>query len=134
GPPDPVRAAARVDPLPQFLARGPALVARLALDADDVGRKPVAVAAAAAASVVGIGIGRPLAGGERLPVIVTESAGDARRQSGGVHGAQRVVELPLEAPVHATDHVILERHAGSFRGLRILPGEVVVEELYDGLD
>ena len=45
GPANSEFCAVRVDPLPQLLGCGPALRAGLALDADDVGSKSVAVTA-----------------------------------------------------------------------------------------
>src|SRR5205085_6203123 len=49
--PDPKFSLARIDPLPQLDGRGEARQTGFALDADEIGRKPVAVAAAAAAAV-----------------------------------------------------------------------------------
>src|SRR5262245_18998886 len=52
GPANAVLLAILVDPLPQQLGRDPAVGARLALDAHDVGRKSVSIAAAPAAAMI----------------------------------------------------------------------------------
>jgi hypothetical protein len=44
------------------------------------------------------------------------------------------VELQLEAGIHASDHVILEGHAGFLSSNRVLPGEVRDHVLDIGLD
>src|SRR5689334_8873465 len=122
--PDPELLLARIDPLPHLHGRCEALQTGLALDAHQIGRKPVAVPAAAAAAMIRAVARSLVAARDPLPVIVAECAGDAGHESGLVHRAQRVVELQLEAAVHAADHIVLERHAGALRRDRILPGEV----------
>src|SRR6185369_16695195 len=88
GPADAVALAVGVDPLPQLLGRHPALRARRAIDADDVGREPVAVTAAQAAAMIGA-VGRGLQpAGDRLAIIVAEGAGDPRRKSRLLGGVQ----------------------------------------------
>ena len=44
--------AVRVDPFPQILTRNPSLGACLTLDADEISRKPMAIAAAEASTMV----------------------------------------------------------------------------------
>ena len=99
-------------------------MAGLALDAGRIRRKPVAVAAAAAAAMKRAVARGLVAACDRLPVIVAEGAGDARHLSGVVHRAKRVIKLQLEAAIHASDDIVLERHAGPLRRDRIFPGEV----------
>jgi hypothetical protein len=70
-----------------------------------------------------------VAAGELLPVIVAESTGYPRRKSGLFHSAKRIMELSFEASIHASDHVILQRHAGFLRGFRILPREILGDVL-----
>src|SRR5262249_62321277 len=50
--PNPKFLAVRVDPLPQDFACDPSLLPRLALDAHDIGSKPVAIAAPPAPAMV----------------------------------------------------------------------------------
>jgi len=49
--PDPELLLARIDPFPQLFARGESRQTGLALEAHEIGRKPVAVTAAAAAAM-----------------------------------------------------------------------------------
>src|SRR6516225_4134756 len=114
----------RVDPLPQDFTPRPSLRTCLALDAHEVGRKPMAVAAATAPAMVRAVRRSLVATCELLPVIVAECAGYARRKPGVLHCAERIIQRPSETPIHASDHVILQRHADFLRGLRILPAEV----------
>src|SRR6516225_6367941 len=123
--PDPKFFFVCVDPLPQDFTPRASLGTRLALHAHEIGRKPMAIAAAAAPSMV-LAVRRSLvAVCELLPVIVAESAGYARRQSSLVHRAKRIIQFRSEVPIHASDHVVLQRHAGFLRGFRILPPEVL---------
>src|SRR5712691_11667289 len=87
------------------------------------------IAAAAAPAVVGAVASSVVAGCERLPVIIAKAASDARGEPGLVHRAKRMVELQFEAFIHASDHVIHERHADFLCRLRILPREVFVTSL-----
>jgi hypothetical protein len=66
---------------------------------------------------------------DRLTVVIAERAGYARRQPGLLRRVKRMKELQLEAPIHAADHIVHHRHAGFFRRLRILPREVLIDEL-----
>src|SRR5712691_1571455 len=50
--PDPELFAVRIDPLPQYLTGTQSLRTRCALDAHEIGRKPVAIAAPAAPAMV----------------------------------------------------------------------------------
>src|SRR5262249_46416780 len=114
---------------PQEFARNISLGTRRAFYADDIGCKPVAIAATKTPAVI-----RPVARGfqagcYRLSVIIAECAGYARRKPGLLKRAKRVIELHFEAAIHAADHVVLHRHAGFFRRLRILPGEILIDEL-----
>ena len=77
GASDPKLLLVRIDPLPQLFADGESLQTGLALDADEIDGKPVAVAAAAAPAVKGAVARRLVAACDRLPVIVAECAGDA---------------------------------------------------------
>src|SRR5262249_47323348 len=47
------------------------------------------------------------------------------RKSGLGHRAKRTIQFRSEVPIHASDHVVLQRHAGFLRGFRILPPEVL---------
>src|SRR5260370_26261841 len=38
-------------------------------------------------------------------------------------------ELQLKASIHASDHIVHQRHAGFLRRLRILPREILIDEL-----
>jgi hypothetical protein len=49
-----------------------------------------------------------------LPVIIGESAGYARRKADVVHRAKRIIQLPLEAPIHASD----QTEASPFQSLK----------------
>src|SRR5215469_5387214 len=132
--PDPKLFFVRVDPLPQDFTPRASLGTRLALHAHEIGRKPMAIATAAAPAMVRA-VRRSLdAVCELLPVIVAESAGYARRKPGLVHRAKRIVQLASEVPIDASDHVILERHAGFLRGFRILPPEVLRNVLRQSFD
>src|SRR3954447_9005236 len=51
-----------------------------------------------------------------------------------VYRAKRAIELQPEAGIHASNHVILKRHAGLFCRDRILPGEVTEHILGISLD
>src|SRR5262249_13129034 len=106
----------------------------LALHAHKINRKPMAIAAAAAPTVVRAVRRSLVAVCELLPVIIAESAGYARRKPGLVHRAQRIVQLASEVPIDASDHVILQRHAGFLRGFRILPPEVLINVLRQSFD
>jgi hypothetical protein len=44
-----------------------------------------------------------------------------------------MIQLQFKAPIHASDHVIHQRHAGFLCRLGILPREVLVNEPYDSL-
>ena len=48
---------------------------------------------------------------------------------GVVHCAKRIVEFQFEAGIHASDHIILHRHAGFLRRYWIFPGEVLDDVL-----
>src|ERR1700712_2091469 len=74
---DAVLSSVRVDPFPECFARIPSLIARGAVDADDISGQPVAITAAQTAAVI-----RPVArcfqaAGDPLTVVVAETAGDA---------------------------------------------------------
>src|SRR4029077_838769 len=83
----------RIDPFPEVFAGDISLIARLALDAHDISRKPVAIAAAGAAAVVRPVTRRLQAACDRLTVIIAERAGDARRQSGLLGCVERMKEF-----------------------------------------
>src|SRR6476660_3874235 len=65
---------------------------------------------------------------DRLTVVIAERTGYARRQPRLLRRVKRIKQLQLEAPVHASDHVVHHRHADFVRRLRILPREVVIDE------
>src|SRR3954451_21051443 len=132
--PDPKLVLVRIDPLPQLFTRSVSLQTGLALDAHEIGCKPVAVAAAAAAAMVRAIARSFLTGCDRLPVIVAECAGYARHEPSVVHRTERVIELQLEATIHASDYVVCERHAGSLRRYRVFPCEVAEDVLDDGFN
>src|SRR6516162_294357 len=94
----------------------------------------MAIAAAAAPSMVRAVRRSLVAVCELLPVIVAESAGYARRKPSLVHRAKRVVQLASEVPIHAADHIVLQRHAGFLCGFRILPPEVLGNVLRQNFD
>src|SRR5262249_6171519 len=122
---DPKLLFVRIDPLPQEFTPGASLRACLTLHAHKISCEPMAIATAAAPTMVGAVRGSLVAADELLPVIIAESAGYARRKPGVVHRAKRIVQLPSEFPIHASDHVVLQRHTGLLRGFRILPPEVL---------
>src|SRR3954469_5885788 len=70
-----------------------------------------------------------LAAGDRLPIVIAEAAGDPWRETGIVGCAHGSVELHSKTLVHAADDVYRHRHAHSFRRLRILPGEIFIDQL-----
>src|SRR6186713_2881763 len=51
-----------------------------------------------------------------------------------IHRAKRAIEFQLKAGIHASNHVILKRHAGFFCRDRILPSEVTEHILDISLD
>src|SRR6476646_2675702 len=121
---DPKLLLMRVNPLPQLLGGGVALRTVRAFDAHEIGRKPVAVPAAPAPAMVGAVARSLVAACDRLPIVIPKCACDARHMPRIVHRAKRAIELQLEAGIHASNHVILKRHASFFCRDRILPGEV----------
>src|SRR4029450_13091453 len=131
---DPKLLFVRIDPLPQEFTPGASLRTCLTLHAHKISCEPMAIATAAAPPMVRAVRGSLVAAGELLPVIVAESTGYARRKSGLFHGAKRIVELSFEGPIHASDHVVLQRHAGFLRGRRILPREILGDVLCQSLD
>src|SRR5205814_2446911 len=111
GPPDSELVAVAIDPLPQVFARAPSFGTGRALDAHEVGRKPTPIAAAQGAAMI-----RTIACGleaacNRLPVIIAEGTGDARLEPGRVQGAQKMIELDPKAPIHASNHILGNRHS-----------------------
>ena len=52
GPPDSKLLAVRIDPFPEVFTGDISLIPRRALDAHDIGRKPMAIAAARAAAMI----------------------------------------------------------------------------------
>ena len=68
----------------------------------------------------------------RLPVVIAEAACHARSKPGVVKRAKEAIESGFEASIHASDHVVLRRHAGFLCGLRILPCEIFIHELGNG--
>ena len=124
--------AVLVDPVPQRLARRLPQRARSAVDADDVGCKPVAVAAAQAAAMEGAVVGGLQPACDRLAIVVAECAGDAGRQAGLFGGEQQAEQPQLEFAIHAADHVVGYRHVGVFGGLRVLPAKVLIDHLRHG--
>src|SRR5712675_2121436 len=69
---DPELLAVRIHPFPEGFGRSPALRPICAVDAHDVGCKPVAIAAAKAAAVIGSVAGRLQAACDRLTIVVAE--------------------------------------------------------------
>src|SRR4029453_4918719 len=131
---DPKLLFVRIDPLPQDFTRRTSLRPCLALQTHKIGCKPMAIAAAAAPAMVRAVRRSLVAIGEILPVIVAKSTGYAWRKSGLFHSAKRIMELSFEGPIHASDHVVLQRHAGFLRGYRILPREVLGDVLRQSFD
>src|SRR6476469_3692573 len=117
------------DPFRQVFCRNPSLRPGPAFDAHHIGRKPAAIAAAETATMVGSISRRLQAAYDRLTVVIAERAGYARRQPSLLRRVKRMKELQLEAPIHAADHVVPHRHAGFFRRFRILPREILRDEL-----
>src|SRR5215470_16534561 len=99
----------RIDPLPQAFARRASLCPCLALHANEIGCKPMAIAAAAAAAVVRAVRRSLIAGCELLPVIIAETARYAGRKAGVVHRPERTIQFPFEPLIHASDHIVLQR-------------------------
>src|SRR6266478_7692937 len=118
-----------IDPLPEVFTANPSLVPRPAFDAHDIGRKPVPKATAEAPAMVRPVSRRRQAACDRLTVVIAKRAGYARRQPGLLRRAKRMKELQLKASIHASDHIIHHRHAGFLRRLRILPREILIDEL-----
>ena len=81
GPPDAELLAVGIDPFPERFTGGQTLGPRRAIDADDIGRQPMAIASAQAAAVIGPVVGSLEAAGNRLAIVIAEGAGDARRQA-----------------------------------------------------
>src|SRR5262245_14456170 len=131
---DPNLLFVRIDPLPQDFTRRTSLCTCLALHAHKISCKPIAIATAAAPAMVRAVRRSLVAAGELLTVIVAESTGYPRRKSGLLHGAKRIIELSFESPIHASDHVVLQRHAGFLRCCRILPREILGDVLCQSLD
>src|SRR5262249_46159179 len=77
GPPDSKPLPVRIDPLPEAFAGKLPLRAGRAVDAHDIGGKPVAVAAAEAAAVIRSVTGRLETARDRLAIVISECAGDA---------------------------------------------------------
>src|SRR5262245_63466889 len=131
---DPKLFFVRIDPLPQEVTPRVSLRTCLALDAHEIGRKPMAIATAAAPAMVRAVRRSLFTADELLPVIIAESAGYAGRKPGLVHRAKRTIQLPFEAAIHASDHVVLQRHPGFLRCCRILPREVLGDVLRQSFD
>src|SRR4029450_9572510 len=100
----------------------------------EIGCEPMAIATAAAPAMVRAVRRSLVAADELLPVVIAESAGYARRKPGVVHRAKRIIQLPSEARIHASDHIVLQRHFGFLRGYRILPREVLGDVLRQSFD
>ena len=69
-----------------------------------------------------------------MTVIITECACYARPKPGVVHSAKSTIQSQLEAPVHPSDDIIHLLHTGLFRRRRVLPCEILADELYNVLD
>src|SRR3954453_17697839 len=93
GSPDSILLPVCIDPFPESYRRIPSLVPCPAVDAHDIGRKPVAIAAAGASAMVRPVSRRFQAACERLTVVITERAGYARRQPGLFRRAKRMKEI-----------------------------------------
>src|SRR5436190_8277204 len=91
--PDPELFSIGIDPFPEDFGRGPALRPTGAVDACDVGCKPVAIAAAKTAAVIRPFACRFQAARDRLSVVVAEGAGDARLQSGILRSLKHIKQL-----------------------------------------
>src|SRR6516164_558413 len=105
------------------------LETRLALDAHDIGCKPLAIAASPAPAMVRV-TGRSLvAACDRLPVVITEATCHTRSKPGAVQRAKEVIQPRFEGPVHPADHVLGHGHASFFGGIWILPREVLIHKL-----
>src|SRR5450631_4449020 len=81
GAPDTELLAMRINPLPELFGGSPSLVARSALDTDDIGRKPMPIATAGAPAMIRPVARRLEAAGDRLAVVIAECAGDAGRKA-----------------------------------------------------
>ena len=44
---------------------------------------------------------------------------------GVLHRVKRIVQFPFEVAIHASDHIVLQRHSGFLRGFWILPREIL---------
>src|SRR5207253_3079655 len=117
-----------IDPFPEAFSGNQSLRPCPAIDAHDIGREPVAVTAARTPAMIRPVSRRLQAACDRLTVVIAERAGYARRQPGLLRSVKRMKELQLEAPIHASDHVVQHRHAGFFCRLRILPREILIDE------
>src|SRR6202043_1916374 len=122
----------RINPLPELFGGSPSLVASSALDTHDIGRKPMPIATAGAPAMIRPVARRLEAACDRLAVVITEGAGDAGRKARRLRRVKRMKQFQLEAPIHAADHLVHHRHAGSFRRLRILPPKIFIDELGEG--
>src|SRR6516164_948157 len=101
----------------------------VAIGTHDIGCKPVTLAAAEAPAIIRPISRRLKAACDRLTVIIAEPAGYARRQTGVLRSVKHTKELHFEAPIYASDRVVHHWHASFFRRLRILPREILVDEL-----
>src|SRR3954465_2314588 len=102
------------------------------MDTHDIGRKPMPIATAGAPAMIRPVARRLEAACNRLAVVITERASDAGRKARRLRRVKRVEKFQLESPIHAPDHVVHYRHAGSCRRLRILPPKIFIDELGEG--
>src|SRR5260370_7916617 len=87
-----------IDPFPEAFSGNPSLRPCRAFDADNIGRKPVAIAAAEAAAMVRPVSRRLEAACDRLTVVLAERAGYARRRPGLLPPLHPVPHLNLSPP------------------------------------
>src|SRR5438874_11308763 len=88
----------------------------------------MAIAAAQASAMVGA-IGRGLvAACDRLPVVIAEATRHTRSKPGVIQRAKEIIQPHFEASVHPADHVLGHGYASFFGGVRILPGEVLIQD------
>src|SRR4051794_33467077 len=117
----------RINPLPELFGGSPSLLASSALDTLDIGREPMPITTGGAAAMIRFVARRLEAACDRLAVVITECTRDAGRKACRLRRAKRMKQFQLEVSIHASDHIVHHRHAGSFRRLRILPAKIFID-------
>src|SRR5260370_21433031 len=83
----------RINPLPELFGGSPSLVTSSALDTHDIGRKPMPIATAGAPAMIRPVARRLEAACDRLTVVITEFAGDARAKARRLRRVERMKKV-----------------------------------------